>query len=125
MGDPRSFPADQEAYEQFLADEGVQQLPNPPIDMPDWLADTRNDMSARQIYRFDEIEWHVPIAPGTDPDTAAEAAARAPARRYLAQGDAGFYTQVVKLPPGFDGAGAQPRSRRGVHGARGQLRVRR
>ena len=42
MGDPRSFPGDLEEYEKFLADEGVQQLPNPPIDMPDWLPDTRN-----------------------------------------------------------------------------------
>jgi len=42
MGDPRSFPGDLEQYEKFLADEGVQQLPNPPIDMPDWLPDTRN-----------------------------------------------------------------------------------
>jgi len=41
MGDPRSFPADLEGYERFLAEKGVQQLPNPPIDMPDWLEDTR------------------------------------------------------------------------------------
>jgi hypothetical protein len=42
MGDPRSFPADLEGYEQFLADRGVEQLPNPPIDMPAWLEDTRS-----------------------------------------------------------------------------------
>jgi hypothetical protein len=42
MGDPRSFPADLEAYERFLADRGVQQLANPPIDMPDWLEDARS-----------------------------------------------------------------------------------
>ena len=41
MGDPRSFPADAEGFERFLAARGVQQLPNPPIDMPDWLEDTR------------------------------------------------------------------------------------
>jgi hypothetical protein len=41
MGDPRSFPADLDAYEQFLAARGVEQLPNPPIDMPTWLEDTR------------------------------------------------------------------------------------
>lgn len=41
MGDPRSFPADLEGYERFLAEKGVQQLPNPPIDMPTWLEDTR------------------------------------------------------------------------------------
>ena len=58
-------------------------------------------MSGRQIYRYDDAEWHVPVAPGTDPDAAAEAGRQGAARRYLAQGDAGFYTQVVKLPPGF------------------------
>jgi quercetin dioxygenase-like cupin family protein len=42
MGDPRSFPGDLEAYEKFLAEQGVEPLPNPPIDMPDWLEDTRN-----------------------------------------------------------------------------------
>ena len=41
MGDPRSFSADPEDYERFLAERNVQQLPNPPIDMPDWLEDTR------------------------------------------------------------------------------------
>ena len=57
---------------------------------------------ARQIYRFEEAEWHAPIAPGTDPEAAAEAGRQGAARRLLAQGDAGFYTQVVKLPPGFE-----------------------
>jgi hypothetical protein len=42
MGDPRSFPGDVEPYERALADKGIEQLPNPPIDMPDWLEDTRN-----------------------------------------------------------------------------------
>jgi len=41
MGDPRSFPKDLDAYERFLTERGVAQLPNPPIDMPDWLEDTR------------------------------------------------------------------------------------
>ena len=42
MGDPRSFSADPEGYERFLAERNVQQLPNPPIDMPGWLQDTRS-----------------------------------------------------------------------------------
>jgi hypothetical protein len=41
MGDPRSFAADPEGWERLLAERGVQQLPNPPIDLPDWLEDTR------------------------------------------------------------------------------------
>ena len=42
MGDPRSFPADPDDYERFLAARGARQMPNPPIDMPDWLEDTRS-----------------------------------------------------------------------------------
>ena len=42
MGDPRSFPADTEGFEKLLAEKGAKRLPNPPIDMPDWLEDTRN-----------------------------------------------------------------------------------
>ncbi|MEX0666172.1 MAG: hypothetical protein WD598_15580 [Acidimicrobiia bacterium] len=41
MGDPRSFAADPEGWERLLTERGVQQLPNPPIDLPDWLEDTR------------------------------------------------------------------------------------
>ena len=42
MGDPRSFPSDPEGHARFLAERGVQPLPNPPIDMPDWIQDTRS-----------------------------------------------------------------------------------
>ncbi|HLG87975.1 MAG TPA: hypothetical protein VKZ79_12360 [Alphaproteobacteria bacterium] len=42
MGDPRSFPADPEGYKKLLAEKGVEQLPNPPIDMPTWIKDTRS-----------------------------------------------------------------------------------
>jgi hypothetical protein len=42
MGDPRSFPGDLEAYERLMAERGVVGLPNPPIEMPDWIQDTRN-----------------------------------------------------------------------------------
>jgi hypothetical protein len=41
MGDPRSFEADPEGWQQLLAEKNVQQLPNPPIALPDWLVDTR------------------------------------------------------------------------------------
>ena len=42
MGDPRSFPADLEGHERFLAAHGARQLPNPPIHLPGWLEDTRS-----------------------------------------------------------------------------------
>ena len=41
MGDPRSWPADPEGFEKLLAERGVEKLPNPSIDLPDWLVDTR------------------------------------------------------------------------------------
>ena len=56
----------------------------------------------RRIYRFDDIEWHVPVSPGTDPDTAEAAGRAGAARKFLAQGDGGFYTQVVRMPAGFE-----------------------
>ena len=34
--------ADPAGYERFLAERGARQLPNPPIDMPEWLEDTRS-----------------------------------------------------------------------------------
>ena len=42
MGDPRSFPADTEGFEKLLAEKGARRLPNPPIDLPEWLEDRRN-----------------------------------------------------------------------------------
>jgi quercetin dioxygenase-like cupin family protein len=59
-------------------------------------------VTPRRIYRFDDTEWHAPVSPGTDPDQAAEAGRRGAARKLLVQGDGGFYSQVVRLPPGFE-----------------------
>lgn len=42
MGDPRSFAADPEGWQKLLAEKGAKQLPNPPIEMPSWLPDTRS-----------------------------------------------------------------------------------
>jgi len=41
MGDPRSFAADPDGWDRLLAEKNVQQLPNPKIDLPEWLVDTR------------------------------------------------------------------------------------
>ena len=43
----------------------------------------------------------MPTAPGTDPEAAAAAGREGAARRFLAQGEGGFYTQVVRMPAGF------------------------
>jgi hypothetical protein len=42
MGDPRSFPADPAGYETLVAERGIEQLPSPPIAVPDWLEDSRS-----------------------------------------------------------------------------------
>ena len=42
MGDPRSWPADPEGFEKLLSQKGARKLPNPPIELPDWLEDTRS-----------------------------------------------------------------------------------
>jgi hypothetical protein len=41
MGDPRSFPADEEGWHALLEAKGAKQAPNPKIALPDWLEDTR------------------------------------------------------------------------------------
>ena len=43
MGDPRSFSSDEEQWAKLLAEKGATQAPNPPINMPDWLKDTRSE----------------------------------------------------------------------------------
>ncbi len=45
MGDPRSWTDDTSAYEAVLAERGVTPLPDPPIELPDWLVDTRGETS--------------------------------------------------------------------------------
>ena len=56
----------------------------------------------RVIYRFDAVDWHVPVSAGTDPEEAAAAGRRGAGRTLLAQGAGGFYAQVVRMPPGFE-----------------------
>ena len=41
MGDPRSFPADEDAWHTLLESRGATQAPNPKIALPEWLEDTR------------------------------------------------------------------------------------
>ena len=56
----------------------------------------------RRVYRFDAIDWDVPMSPGTDPNVAAEAARVGVGKKHLAQGDGGFYAQVVRFPADFE-----------------------
>lgn len=59
-------------------------------------------MTDTSVYRFEDMEWHVPVSPGTDVEQAARAGDQGVRRRLMAQGDSGFYTQIVEMPPGFD-----------------------
>ena len=59
-------------------------------------------METRTVYRFEEIPWHVPTADASDTDLATPARADEPGRKFLAQGDSGFYVQIVRVPPGFE-----------------------
>ena len=42
VGDPRSWGDDAAAYERVCSELGVTPLPDPPIDLPDWLSDERS-----------------------------------------------------------------------------------
>ena len=39
MGDPRAVPADKAAHEAFCKERGIELLPNPPLEFPDWVGD--------------------------------------------------------------------------------------
>ena len=42
MGDPRWGGDDPDSFQRVLAQHGAEALPDPPIDLPDWLDDLRN-----------------------------------------------------------------------------------
>jgi hypothetical protein len=46
MGDPRSWGDDPGAFAEALTREGARALPDPPIDLPDWLSDLRGRWAA-------------------------------------------------------------------------------
>ncbi len=54
--------------------------------------------SGRTMHVYEEVEWLVPTSDGSEQHVAGRDDA---ARKRLVQGDEGFYTQIVRLPPGF------------------------
>jgi quercetin dioxygenase-like cupin family protein len=56
----------------------------------------------RTVYRFAEIEWHRPAGAGADPEAVQAAAGLGVARKHYAQGESGFFVQVVRFPAGFE-----------------------
>lgn len=61
-----------------------------------------NQAATATVHRFAEVPWHVPNADGTSGVVEGEVGVDACGRKFLAQGDGGFYVQVVKMPPGFE-----------------------
>jgi hypothetical protein len=41
VGDPTPWHADPAGYEALLAERNIKRLPNPPLDLPDWIEDQR------------------------------------------------------------------------------------
>lgn len=39
MGDPRAVPADKEGFARLCAERGIEPLPNPPVEFPDWVGE--------------------------------------------------------------------------------------
>jgi hypothetical protein len=54
------------------------------------------------IHRFNEINWHIPPTDAAALDLDQVPADDEPGRKFLAQGEGGFYTQIVRIPPNFD-----------------------
>jgi hypothetical protein len=46
IGDGRSWEADPDGFGRLLRERGVVPLPNPPIELPDWMEDRRSDQAA-------------------------------------------------------------------------------
>ena len=54
-----------------------------------------------QIHRYADIPFHVPPTDPADLDLDIEAPPDAPGRKFLARGEGGFHSQMVRMPPGF------------------------
>jgi hypothetical protein len=39
MGDPRADSADKPAHKKFCAERGIELLPNPPLEFPEWVGE--------------------------------------------------------------------------------------
>jgi quercetin dioxygenase-like cupin family protein len=54
-----------------------------------------------KIQRFDEVRWHVPVSRREDVDYDTEPPDAEPGRKFLVDGEGGFYVQAVRIPPDF------------------------
>jgi len=53
------------------------------------------------ITRFDEVPWHVPVARRDDVDYDTVPPDDEPGRKFLVDGEGGFYVQAVRIQPDF------------------------
>lgn len=54
-----------------------------------------------KIQRFDDIRWHVPVSKREDVDYDTESPHGDPGRKFLIDGEGGFYVQAVRVPANF------------------------
>jgi quercetin dioxygenase-like cupin family protein len=54
------------------------------------------------IHHYDDITWHVPPSDPKDLDLATPPNDGEAGRKFLIQGESGFYLQTVKIPANFD-----------------------
>lgn len=53
------------------------------------------------IQRFDDVPWHEPVSRREDVDFDTEPPDGEPGRKFLVDGEGGFYVQAVRVPAGF------------------------
>lgn len=51
---------------------------------------------------YGEVVWHVPPSDAADLDLDDEAPTDEPGRKFLVDGESGFYVQTVRIPPRFE-----------------------
>lgn len=51
---------------------------------------------------YTDVAWHVPTNTREELDLDDEPPADQPGRKFLVDGEAGFYVQTVRIPPDFD-----------------------
>lgn len=54
-----------------------------------------------RIHHFNDILWHVPPTDPADLDLETEAPVDGPGRKFMAQDEGGFFTQLVRVPANF------------------------
>jgi mannose-6-phosphate isomerase-like protein (cupin superfamily) len=51
--------------------------------------------------RFEDVEWHVPVSKREDVDYTYVPSEDEAGRKFLVDGEGGFYVQAVRIPPDF------------------------